>query len=128
MSRLDAAVLMTQLNIRQLLEARGLPDINIIQERLSYVGTTRFEDQARLPLGISVNSASFAAKALTQVPRGEGAATAPLRAHLPARTQREGTPGNQAPPLPPSLPPSLHRWRTSRASPPRTCSWGWRPT
>lgn len=35
-----------------------------------YVGVTRFEDDARLPLGIAINSASFAAKALTHVRGG----------------------------------------------------------
>ncbi|KAL4425987.1 hypothetical protein ABPG75_010003 [Micractinium tetrahymenae] len=47
-------------------EARH-PNISIICEKLTYVGVTRFEDDARLPLGIAINSASFAAKALTQV-------------------------------------------------------------
>ena len=32
-----------------------------------HAGTTRFEDPLRLPLGIMINSASFAAKVLTQV-------------------------------------------------------------
>ena len=33
----------------------------------SHQGTTRFEDDTRLPLGLSVNSASYAAKTLSQV-------------------------------------------------------------
>jgi hypothetical protein len=45
----------------------GRPAINIICEKLTYVGSTRFEDDSRLPLGSAVNSASYAAKALTQV-------------------------------------------------------------
>ena len=45
----------------------GHPSISIICEKLTYVGVTRFEDDTRLPLGIAVNSASYAAKALTQV-------------------------------------------------------------
>jgi hypothetical protein len=49
------------------LQEAAHPAINIICEKLTYVGTTRFEDDSRLPLGIAVNSASYAAKALTQV-------------------------------------------------------------
>ncbi|KAL4421226.1 hypothetical protein ABPG75_010517 [Micractinium tetrahymenae] len=70
MLSLDAAMLMVQLNIRLALEASAEarhPNISIICEKLTYVGVTRFEDDARLPLGIAINSASFAAKALTQV-------------------------------------------------------------
>lgn len=67
MLTLDAAMLMVQLNIRLLLEEAGHPNINIICEKLTYVGVTRFEDDARLPLGIAINSASYAAKALIQV-------------------------------------------------------------
>ncbi|PRW57972.1 SAD1 UNC-84 domain 1- isoform A [Chlorella sorokiniana] len=63
----DSATLMVQLNIRLLLEEAGHPSISIICEKLTYVGTTRFEDDSRLPLGLSVNSASYAAKTLTQV-------------------------------------------------------------
>ncbi|KAL4421222.1 hypothetical protein ABPG75_010513 [Micractinium tetrahymenae] len=67
MLSLDAAMLMVQLNIRLALEEARHPHISIICEKLTYVGVTRFEDDARLPLGIAINSASFAAKALTQV-------------------------------------------------------------
>ncbi|KAL4430537.1 hypothetical protein ABPG77_005777 [Micractinium sp. CCAP 211/92] len=67
MLSLDAAVLLVQLNIRLALEEAHHPNISIICEKLTYVGVTRFEDDARLPLGIAVNSASFAAKALTHV-------------------------------------------------------------
>ncbi|KAI7839331.1 hypothetical protein COHA_006922 [Chlorella ohadii] len=63
----DSATLMVQLNIRLLLEEAGHPSISIICEKLTYVGTTRFEDDSRLPLGLSVNSASYGAKTLTQV-------------------------------------------------------------
>ena len=45
----------------------GHPSISIICEKLTYVGVTRFEDDTRLPLGIAINSSSYAAKALTQV-------------------------------------------------------------
>ena len=43
-----------------------LPDINIICEKLAIAGVTRFEDRFKLPLGISVNMTSFAAKVLIQ--------------------------------------------------------------
>ena len=40
-------------------------DINIICERLTVGGLpTRFEDQQRLPMGVSVNSTSYSAKLL----------------------------------------------------------------
>lgn len=67
MMRMDAEVLTVQLNIRYLLEESGLPEINIISEKLTYVGHTRFENLRQLPLGCVVNSASYAAKALAQV-------------------------------------------------------------
>lgn len=67
MLSLDAAVLMVQLNIRLLLEEARRRNINILCEKLTYVGVTRFEDDARLPLGVSINSASYSAKVLTQV-------------------------------------------------------------
>jgi len=66
MMRLDAAVLNVQLNIRYLLEQNNAPEINIIAEKLSSTGETRFEDRRRLPLGASINSSSFAAKSLAQ--------------------------------------------------------------
>jgi hypothetical protein len=56
-----------QLNIRKLLEESGLPPINIICQKVANQGLTRFEDRRRLPLGISVNFNSMAAKLLTQV-------------------------------------------------------------
>lgn len=67
MMRMDAEVLTVQLNVRYLLEEAGLPEINIISEKLTYVGHTRFENLRQLPLGCVVNSASYAAKALAQV-------------------------------------------------------------
>ncbi|PRW58011.1 hypothetical protein C2E21_3586 [Chlorella sorokiniana] len=67
MLALDSACLMVQLNIRLLLEEGFHPSISIICEKLTYVGVTRFEDDTRLPLGIAINSSSYAAKALTQV-------------------------------------------------------------
>lgn len=63
--RLDALTLMAQLNIRMLLEKHNLPDINIISEKSTYV-ECRFEDTGRVPLGISINSASYSAKLLSQ--------------------------------------------------------------
>lgn len=56
-----------QLNIRKLLDEAGLPPINIICQKVANQGLTRFEDRRRLPLGISVNFNSMAAKLLTQV-------------------------------------------------------------
>ncbi len=47
-----------------------MADINIICERLTVGGLpTRFEDQTRLPMGVSVNSTSYSAKLLQVVPR-----------------------------------------------------------
>lgn len=43
-----------------------MPDINIICEKLAIAGVTRYEDRFKLPLGISVNMTSFAAKVLIQ--------------------------------------------------------------
>lgn len=56
-----------QLNIRKLLDEACLPPINIICQKVANQGLTRFEDRRRLPLGISVNFNSMAAKLLTQV-------------------------------------------------------------
>jgi hypothetical protein len=56
-----------QLNIRKLLEDLRLPPINIICQKVATQGLTRFEDRRRLPLGISINFNSMAAKLLTQV-------------------------------------------------------------
>lgn len=38
--------------------------MNIICEKLAIAGVTRFEDRFRLPLGISINMTSYAAKLL----------------------------------------------------------------
>jgi hypothetical protein len=47
------------------LQEGGCPDINIICERITVGGLpTRFEDQTRLPMGVSVNSTSYSAKLL----------------------------------------------------------------
>eukprot|EP01025_Chloroclados_australasicus_P037823 TRINITY_DN38681_c0_g2_i3.p1 TRINITY_DN38681_c0_g2~~TRINITY_DN38681_c0_g2_i3.p1 ORF type:complete len:744 (+),score=121.86 TRINITY_DN38681_c0_g2_i3:179-2410(+) len=64
--RLDSMVMMAQLNVRQVVEEKELPEMNIICEKLSFQGSTRFEDRFRLPLGISVNFTAFAAKMLTE--------------------------------------------------------------
>lgn len=56
-----------QLNVRKLLEEAGRPTINIICQKVATQGLTRFEDRKRLPLGISINFTSYAAKLLTQV-------------------------------------------------------------
>lgn len=66
MLRLDSMLLLVQLHIRSALKAQGLPEINIICEKLAIAGVTRFEDRFRLPLGISVNLVSYAAKLLVQ--------------------------------------------------------------
>ncbi|GAB4820157.1 hypothetical protein N2152v2_007203 [Parachlorella kessleri] len=72
--RIDAAVLLTQLNIRTLLavgaavgKEQRLPDLSIVVQRMTMVGSTKFEDPSRLPLGLPVNPASFVGKVLTQV-------------------------------------------------------------
>ncbi|KAG2488904.1 hypothetical protein HYH03_012534 [Edaphochlamys debaryana] len=65
MLRLDSLVMMVQLNIRKLLEDASRPTINIVCQKVSSIGMTRFEDRRRLPLGININFASYAAKLLT---------------------------------------------------------------
>lgn len=67
MLRMDAMCLEVMLNVRYLLESACCPDINIISEKLTYLGQTRFEDRRLLPLGTAVNSASFSAKVLAKV-------------------------------------------------------------
>lgn len=62
MLRLDSMLLLVQLHIRTALRAQRLTDINIICEKLAIAGVTRYEDRFRLPLGVSVNMTSFAAK------------------------------------------------------------------
>lgn len=64
MLRLDATVLTVQLNIRYLLEQNRSSEINIIAEKLASEGETRFENRSKLPLGASISSSSFSAKAL----------------------------------------------------------------
>jgi hypothetical protein len=66
MLRMDAAVLEVQLNVRYLLESSCCPDINILSEKLTYLGQTRFENRSELPIGAAINSASFAAKVIAQ--------------------------------------------------------------
>lgn len=65
--RLDSLVMVTQLNVRKLLEDSRRPPINIICQKIATEGLTRFEDRNRLPLGISINLNSFSAKVLSQV-------------------------------------------------------------
>ena len=67
MLRMDAMCLEVMLNVRYLLDSACCPDINIISEKLTYLGQTRFEDRRLLPLGTAVNSASFSAKVLAKV-------------------------------------------------------------
>ncbi|KAJ9511776.1 hypothetical protein QJQ45_022650, partial [Haematococcus lacustris] len=66
MLRLDAMVMMVQLNIRKVLDDGDRPTINIICQKVAFEGMTRFEDRNRLPLGISINFSSYSAKLLTQ--------------------------------------------------------------
>jgi hypothetical protein len=93
----------------------GRPAINIICEKLTYVGSTRFEDDSRLPLGSAVNSASYAAKALTQA--GARCAEPQPRRCLPSSAAR-------SPPLPAvqgssaRLPAALLRLTRPAACPP----------
>eukprot|EP00887_Chlorella_sp_A99_P007502 scaffold2.g7502.t1 len=64
MLRMDADVLMVQLNIRCLLDAKAAPALAMVVEKTTYIGLTRFEDATRLPLGVSTNLSSYSAKAL----------------------------------------------------------------
>eukprot|EP00890_Picochlorum_soloecismus_P002958 jgi/Picsp_1/3663/NSC_06500-R1_probable secreted protein len=64
MLRLDATILTVQLNIRYLLEQNRSSEINIIAEKLASEGETRFENRSKLPIGASISSSSFSAKAL----------------------------------------------------------------
>jgi hypothetical protein len=48
-------------------QASGSRDINIICEKRSRTGVTRFEDMDRLPLGVVFDTASFSARLLAQV-------------------------------------------------------------
>ena len=48
------------------MQEAGQPDINIITEKVAFDSVTRFEDQQRLPLGISINAMSYGACMLTQ--------------------------------------------------------------
>lgn len=71
-------------------QEEGCPDINIICERLTVGGLpTRFEDQTRLPMGVSVNSTSFSAKLLQVPARQHRTASLPLlsshQTHLSSR-------------------------------------------
>lgn len=71
MLRMDANALMVQLTIRRLLDAKAhstgrRSSTMIVVEKTTYAGgLTRFEDTTRPPLGVSVNMASYSAKALS---------------------------------------------------------------
>lgn len=56
-----------QLNIRKCLADEGLPPINIVCEKLSSRGLTRFDDDLRLPLGVNMNFTYSAARTLAMV-------------------------------------------------------------
>ena len=45
---------------------KGRKSINIVTEKVSFQGVTRFEDRRRLPLGVATNFSAYAAKVLTQ--------------------------------------------------------------
>ena len=49
------------------LQDQRAPDINIIAEKCAFEGFTRFEDRFKMPLGISINYTSYAAKLLAEV-------------------------------------------------------------
>ncbi|KAK9803748.1 hypothetical protein WJX73_000566 [Symbiochloris irregularis] len=66
MLRLDSMMLVVQLNLRQLMEEAGFPNLNLISEKISFEGVTRFEDKYRLPMGISVNQSGFSATLMAQ--------------------------------------------------------------
>lgn len=67
-----AAVVNCHVNMQE----EGCPDINIICERITVGGLpTRFEDQTRLPMGVSVNSTSYSAKLLQVGPGNNPFAT-----------------------------------------------------
>lgn len=51
-------------------QAAAMPAIPIICEKLTTLGGTRFEDDTRPPVGITICSGSYAAKALTKVRPG----------------------------------------------------------
>ncbi|KAK9811837.1 hypothetical protein WJX72_011041 [[Myrmecia] bisecta] len=65
--RMDAMVMLVHLNIRKLLEAACHPELNIICEKVAFEGVTRFEDGSRLPLSVSSNFRSHAAKILLEI-------------------------------------------------------------
>ena len=50
-----------------LVQDQRAPDINIIAEKCAFEGFTRFEDRFKMPLGISINYTSYAAKLLAEV-------------------------------------------------------------
>lgn len=129
----------------------GHPSISIICEKLTYVGTTRFEDDSRLPLGLSVNSASYGAKTLTQARLAlyvgavghatlytgcgcsfdgrTGGTTGTLQAGHTCCASEPGPAWLQSNPAANSnLPHLLHRLRSTRASCRHTCKWGLRAT
>ena len=63
------------------LQSSGYPgSFGIICEKVAVEGITRFEDRYRLPVGISVNMTSFAAKLLTQA-RAHGLSACDLEDH-----------------------------------------------
>lgn len=78
------------------------------------MGVTRFEDDARLPLGIAVNSASFAAKALTHVSSRRPAEPVLRNAAPVARGVLPLPPRSPCKPPPPNRPPPTHHVPTCR--------------
>lgn len=105
MMRMDSIILSIQLTIRRMLTQQGLPEINIICERMSKaVHLTRYEDQVlllhvdamhvaplqtsthtclqvRMPMGISINVATYSAKLLMQVAYNPQARSRCMHAH-----------------------------------------------
>ncbi|WIA14491.1 hypothetical protein OEZ85_003013 [Tetradesmus obliquus] len=66
--QLDALLLRVQLNLRSALQGIDREqEVNIITEKVGTEQDTRFEDKARLPLGVPVNLSSYSACMLSQL-------------------------------------------------------------
>lgn len=74
---------------------------------MTYVGATRFEDNARLPVGVAVNSNNYAAMALTQVRFYSLPCLAGCTQQVAAGRSRPQQATMAAAPLSPLLPPLL---------------------
>ena len=101
---------------------KGRKSINIVTEKVSFQGVTRFEDRRRLPLGVATNFSAYAAKVLTQA-RLLPQALLLLCTHI--RTwhalHHKGPPPNSAEAS--SAARKVRRWRTTPALWPCTQRW-----